>query len=110
MWGVDEETQGLVLAFDTHRAVKGLRDAGFKEAQAEAVVTIFGEVMDGNLATKSDIADLRTDVKSDITDLRTEMAEFKVGVYRHFWLMGAGMLGVNIATAGFIIAVLKLFP
>ena len=73
MWGVDEETQGLVLAFDTHRAVKGLRDAGFKEAQAEAVVTIFGEVMDGNLATKS-----------DIVELRTEMAEFKVGVYRHF--------------------------
>ena len=98
----------MVLAFDTHRAVKGLKDAGFEEAQAEAVVTILGEVLDGTVATKADLKNLAT--KDDIAEVRAEMAEFKVGVYRHFWLMGAGMLGVNVATAGLIIAVLKLFP
>ena len=127
----------MVLAFDTYRAVKGLRDAGFEEAQAEAVVTVVGEVTDGRLATKddlerfatkTDLAEFRTELRDDLkgfatkTDLKgfatktdlerfatkTDLAELNVGIYRHLWVMGAGMLGLHAATAGLIIA-LKLF-
>ena len=40
------------LAFDTHRAVKALREADAAEPLAEAFV----ETIDGNVATKADIA------------------------------------------------------
>ena len=105
----------MVLAFDTHRAVKGLKDAGFEEAQAEAVVSILGEVLDGTVATKADLKDLATkgdiaEVRSDQTKLRAELAEFKVGMYRQLWVMGIGIVSLNVATVGLAVALLKLFP
>jgi hypothetical protein len=40
------------LLFDTHKAVKDLQEAGFEEAQAEAVVATVGTAIIGNVATK----------------------------------------------------------
>ena len=62
------------LAFDTHKAVKALQDAGFAEAQAEAVVVTVGEAVGGHVATKADLAE----VKGELTLIK--------------W-----MLGVNLA-------------
>ena len=59
------------LVFDTHAAVKALKDAGFEEAQAEAVVTTVGDAITGNVATKADVTDLRAATERDIADLRT---------------------------------------
>ena len=73
------------LAFDTHKAVKALKQAGFGDAQAEAVVATVGDAMGGDVATKSDIAAL----KSDIAMLRAE-------IYRHLWLMAAGIVGLTV--------------
>ena len=42
------------LAFDTHKAVTALKQAGFAEPQAEAVVTTMGEALGGNVATRYD--------------------------------------------------------
>ena len=98
----------MVLAFDTHRAVKGLKDAGFEEAQAEAVVTILGEVLDGAVATKADLKDLAT--KDDIAEVRAELLEFKAGIYHQLWVMGIGIVSLNVATVGLAVAILKLFP
>ena len=50
------------LALDTHKAIKTLREAGFEEAQAEAMVATFGNAMSENVATKVDIAALKTDM------------------------------------------------
>ena len=70
------------LLFDTHKAVKDLQEAGFDEAQAEAVVTIVGAAIIGNVATKQDINDLRSKIqdirangatKQDVSDLRSEI-------------------------------------
>lgn len=72
------------LAFDTHAAVKALKEVGFEEAQAEAVVTTVGDAMTGNVATKSEIAEFhaatereiaefRAATEHDIAELRTEM-------------------------------------
>ena len=51
------------LAFDTHRAVKALRDAGFSDEQAEAVTEQISVAIGENVATKSDIALVRADIE-----------------------------------------------
>ena len=61
------------LAFDTHRAVKALCEAGAAEPLAEAFV----ETITGNVATKADIAAfevaMRADISESETALRTEI-------------------------------------
>lgn len=51
------------LAFDTHRAVKALRRAGFSDEQAEAVTEQISVAIGENVATKSDIALVRADME-----------------------------------------------
>ena len=52
------------LFFDTHKAVKELQEAGFDEGQAEALVATVGTAMVGNVATKQDISDLRSEMQA----------------------------------------------
>ena len=59
-----------MLAFDTHKAVKALKEAGFDDPQAEAVVATVGEAIGGSIATKADIAEVRTTTKADIAEVR----------------------------------------
>ena len=68
------------LAFDTHKAVKALKEAGFGDIQAEAVVATVGDAIGGDMATKGDIAVLKTDIKADIAALKTDIAEFKADI------------------------------
>ncbi len=58
------------IAFDTHRFVKRLTDCGFTEQQAETLADEHVALLNGNLATKSDIEYLRQATKSDIEALR----------------------------------------
>ena len=46
------------LAFDTHKAVKALREAGFEDAQAEAVIEQMRVALGENVATKDDLEKL----------------------------------------------------
>ena len=55
-----------MLAFDTHKAVKALKEAGANEPLAEAMVETVGAAMGENMATKA-----------DMTEVRTELAEVK---------------------------------
>ena len=67
-----------MVAFDTLKASRRLRDAGIEEAHAEALVAAFTEDIGANLATKDDIALLRSDIANAIAtlenSLRSEMA------------------------------------
>lgn len=70
----------VTLTFDTLKASKDLKAAGFDELQAEALVATVGDALVGSVATKSDIAELRNDyelstheLKGDITELRAEL-------------------------------------
>ena len=67
-----------MIAFDTLKASRRLRDAGIEEAHAEALVGAFTEDIGANLATKDDIALLRSDIANAIATLentlRSEMA------------------------------------
>jgi hypothetical protein len=85
----------MISALDTHETVKSLTAAGFTDAQAEALTAAVKQAVDidlSNIATKTDIA-----------DLRREMAEIKAVVVK--WVVGVGF--AQVAT---ILAVLKLFP
>ncbi len=75
-----------VLAFDTHKAVKALKEAGADERLAEAVVATVGNAMGENVATKADIAAVRSDI-----------AALEARLYRHLWIMAAGIVGLTVA-------------
>jgi hypothetical protein len=65
------------LAFDTHAAVKKLKEAGFTEQQAEAQTALLTDVIAGELATKRDIETLRRDIETLRRDIETLRAELK---------------------------------
>jgi len=78
------------LAFDTYKAVKSLREAGFEEVQADAVVAMVGGAMDEHVASKTNIADLRSSVRNEIAGLRADM-------YRQLWFMATGIVAATVA-------------
>ena len=104
-----------VLAFDTHKAVKVLQDAGADEHLAEAVVNTIGSAMGENVATKVDIAELKAEIaelkaatKAEITELaaatkaeiakseaatKAEIAELKVWLLGHLWVAVGVIIG-----------------
>lgn len=75
------------LAFDTHKAVTLLKQAGFEEAQAEAVVTTMGEALGGNVATKADLTEVRVALERDLAALETRLTKHIYGVV----LAGVGL-------------------
>ena len=72
------------LAFDTHKAVTALKQAGFEEAQAEAVVNTMGEALGGNVATKADLTEVRAVLEADMTAMKaaleTDIAAVKADI------------------------------
>ena len=113
------------LAFDTYKAVTALKQAGFEEAQAEAVVNTMGEALGGNVATKADLTEVRaaleadmtamkaaleTDIaavkadieqlrgetKADLATMRADMAEQFTALYKQLWIMAVGIVGLTV--------------
>ena len=93
------------LLFDTHKAVKDLQEAGFDEAQAEAVVATVGTAIIGNVATKQDVVEARNASRSDIqtlgSGLRSEMQAMELRITLR-------MGGLIVAGVALIIALDKL--
>ena len=93
------------VTFDTHRVVKDLQDAGFDEAQAEAVVKALGETIDRDIVKPEDLKNFAT--KADIAGLRGEMqTELKALELR----LTVRLTGIIIAVVGLAVAILKIFP
>ena len=66
----------MVIGFDTLKAAQQLQDAGFAKAQAEALVTTMAEGLGEGVATKADIAMLRSDLavlRSDLESLEQRL-------------------------------------
>ncbi len=121
------------LAFDTHKAVKALKEAGFEDPQAEAVVATVGDAIGSNVATKADIAELRAATKADIAELhaatkadiaelraatkadiaelraatKADIAELRAEMYRLVLTAAVSIIGF---TAGLTVALVKLIP
>lgn len=70
-----------VAAFDTLKLVRRLESAGMPGAQAAGLAEAFAEIMVTELATKSDLrelrAELRTELRTEIGLLRTDMEKMR---------------------------------
>ena len=84
------------LAFDTHAAVKTLREAGFEEGQAEAVVATVGEAMGENVATKADLHALKTDLDALEQRMTAHLAGRFETLYRNLRAMAVGIVAVTV--------------
>ena len=78
------------IAFDTHRFIKRLTESGFTEKQAETLAEEHVALVNANLATKADIAEVKAQIEAVKADLLK-------------WLFGA-----LIAQGGLIVALVKL--
>lgn len=84
------------ITFDTLKFAERLRVAGVPEAQAkaeaEAIRDVLSEALDGQLATKADIARLEFATKTDIARLesttKADIAEVKADLSLVKWMMG----------------------
>ena len=68
------------IAFDTHRFVKRLTDSGFTERQAETLAEEHVALINANLASKADVAEivagsdaLRQEAKADVAQIMAEI-------------------------------------
>jgi len=89
--------------FDTHAIVKRFVKSGLKEPQAEEIVKAITESREfdlANLATKSDIAAVRSEIK----DLKIAMHEIKGDLLK--WMIGLQLTTI-FGLAGVMITVLK---
>lgn len=66
------------LAFDTHKAVTALKQAGFEETQAEAVVNTMGEALSGNVATKADLTEVRAALEADVAAVKADIEQLRL--------------------------------
>ena len=67
-------------AFDTHKAVKDLTNAGAAEKLAEATVATINTAINEQAATKDDIKVVREDIKDirgDIKDIRGDIKDIR---------------------------------
>lgn len=118
--------------FDTLQVTKELRESGFAEPQAEAIVVAFGAIA-GNVLTKDDLEGFATKddlknfaTKDDLKALEAKMAtkddlkhfvteasmlkalgEFSERMHRSFLQVAMGTVTVNIAMVVAIFAIAK---
>ena len=87
------------MTFDTLAVATELKEAGFTSQQAEALARAWSHVASGDLATKSDIAAVRTDMigfKSDLEkqiadvrgELKSEIADVRSDIKTLRWMIG----------------------
>ena len=102
------------FVFDTHRAVKDLEEAGFPEAQAEALVEIVGAAVGENAATKADLdameqrtesrfAALESKLDAEIRAVRADMRDMEQRLTIKF-------MAILLPSLGLLFAALRLLP
>ncbi len=89
------------IAFDTYKFVKHLTEKGFTEEQAEALAIEQVNLLNSNLATKTDIEALRQFTKNTIEGIKSDLLKFKCDMVK--WLVGS--LTVQ---GGLIVTLIKL--
>ena len=61
------------IAFDTHRFVKNLTASGFTEAQAEALADEQAHLLNSNLATRTGLAAVKSDLEVRMEQVRADL-------------------------------------
>ena len=103
------------IAFDSHRFVKRLTENGFTEAQAEVLADEQITLLNANLATRQNIADVQkemTDIRKEIVDIRKDIEvlrqETRADIERLKSDLLKWMFGALIAQGGLVVALIKL--
>ena len=99
-------------AFDTLATANALKEAGFEETQAAAIVDALRHAVTEEVATKANLSGLRTELKADLgelraelktdlselrTELKTDLSELRADLYRALWMQAAGIIGLTVA-------------
>lgn len=77
-------------AFDTLATANALKEAGFEETQAAAIVDALRHAVTEEVATKANLSELRSELKTDLGELRADL-------YRALWMQAAGIIGLTVA-------------
>jgi hypothetical protein len=98
------------MAIDTLKVARRLRDAGFSETQAEAVVAAVQEGTEGaELATKADLAVLNAELRTEIESVKAAIEAAKSETLYRMFQMVLGAVLVNFVTMlGVMFAFAKL--
>jgi hypothetical protein len=93
-----------MLRFDTLKLARELTAAGMDPRQAEALVRGLGDMDTSELATKSDLgllrtemADLRSELRTEIAGVKGEIAALKGEMFRFLYLQAMGIVGLTVA-------------
>lgn len=93
-----------VVAFDTLKLAKRLREGGFSESQAEPVSDALKESpIGGDLATKGDVLIVSNDLQALRNEFKADLAEFKAEMVK--WMFGA-----MLAQGALVVTLIKLLP
>ncbi|MBL8698303.1 MAG: hypothetical protein JNK67_08020 [Alphaproteobacteria bacterium] len=72
-------------AFDTLKLARRLQAIGLPPAQADGFAEVFSEVMVTDLATKTDLTELRSEFRLECEKIRTEIAASRSEILR--WIV-----------------------
>ena len=89
----------MTVAFDTLKASRRLTAAGFDEAQADTLVSIFAEDVGARLVTKDDLA-------REIATLRGEMRDLERRLTIRMGAMFGGGVTILLTALGIITAII----
>ena len=93
------------MAIDTLKVARRLREAGFNEAQADAVIAAVQEGAEGaEFATKADLAVLAAELRAEIAAVRSELREMEQRLVGRFTGEIAAVRGEIAAVRGEISA------
>ena len=111
------------IAFDTHRFVKNLTQNGFTEKQAEALATEQVQLLNSNLATKTDILAIQARIETVQAELQARIETVQAKLQARIETVHAGLqadlqttkadllkwiLMAIIAQGGLVVALIKL--
>ena len=79
-------------SFDTLEAADALTRAGLTEPQAKTIVAAMRRAVSDGVATKGDVAELRTELKGDIgavkVELKGDIGAVKAELWAVKWVLG----------------------
>ncbi len=104
------------IVFDSHRFVRNLTASGFTERQAEALANEQVQLLNGNLATKTDLASAQTNLEAKLAGVKADLEAKSAGVKADLEVKIANvqtnllkwMFAALIAQASVVVTLIKL--
>jgi predicted nucleic acid-binding Zn-ribbon protein len=103
-----------MIHIDTLRLSRKLAAAGLPQEAADAIAEGLADADTSELATKTGLIEIRTELKTEIAELRAELAELRAELktdiaelraetkaefaqlYRALWMQGLGIVGLTV--------------